>query len=274
MGRALIMSDVIASAGTSEAARALFWEVFFFSRGRGVSLQVHFPWLENDQEVTCLEIRDPSNLESAIAALIIRAIELPNGEPVGLIGLVCVHEEWRGAGLSVELMSAAMDHAMHNGLSALVLWTQKPGIYERHGFRFDEQESTGSIYLTNKCAVDIEYVTSDWPGSDTHDRERGLPPFALYGQRIKSEGAELILLGGADRVTLAEWQGEDSQVASLIQVVMAEPWIINVCAQSTLMAELTKRGFKVDLVPGAVRMIKWLTNRPSTVHPIKLIDRI
>lgn len=268
------MSDVIARAGASEAARALFWDVFFSSRGRGVSLQVHFPWLENDREVTCLEIRDPSNLESAIAALIIRVIELPTGESVGLIGLVCVHEEWRGAGLSVELMSAAMDHAMHNGLSALVLWTQKPGIYDRHGFRFDEQDSIGSIYLPSECAENIEYVTSDWPGSDKHDRERGLPPFALHGKRIKSECAELILLGGANRVTLAEWQGEDSQVASLIQAVIAAPWVINVCAQSTLVAELTKRGFRVDLVPGAVRMIKWLTSRPLKVHPIKLIDRI
>ena len=171
-------------------------------------------------------------------------------------------------------MSAAMDHAMHNGLSALVLWTQKPGIYDRHGFRFDERDSIGSIYLPSECAENIEYVTSDWPGSDKHDRERGLPPFALHGKRIKSECAELILLGGANRVTLAEWQGEDSQVASLIQAVIAEPWVINVCAQSTLVAELTKRGFRVDLVPGAVRMIKWLTSRPLKVHPIKLIDRI
>ena len=268
------MTDVVACTGTSKASRALFWDVFFSSRGRGVSLQVHFPWLENDREVTCLEIRDPSNLESAIAALIIRVIELPTGESVGLIGLVCVHEEWRGAGLSVELMSAAMDHAMHNGLSALVLWTQKPGIYDRHGFRFDERDSIGSIYLPSECAENIEYVTSDWPGSDTHDRERGLPPFALYGRRIKSECAELILLGGENRVTLAEWRGADPQVASLIQAVIAEPWVINVCAQSTLVAELTKRGFRVDLVPGAVRMIKWLTSRPLKVHPIKLIDRI
>jgi N-acetylglutamate synthase-like GNAT family acetyltransferase len=268
------MSDVLKFAGASEAARALFWDVFFSSRGRGVSLQAHFPWLEDTSEVTCLEIRDPANFERSIAALIIRTIRLPSTESVGLIGLVCVESTWRGRGLSVELMSNAIDHAKHVGLPALVLWTLNPGIYEQHGFCIDDQDLTGNISRPQARAVSIEYVRDIWPGSANHDHKRGLPPFASSGQRLKSDRAELILVGSESRVTLAEWSGTDSDVVDLIETVILEPWILNIRAHDALIAELTKREFKVDVVPGALRMIKRLSDNFLALPPIKLIDRI
>lgn len=264
------MSDVLASAGASRAARELFWDVFFSSRGRGVSLHAHFPWLEDSLKVTCLEIRDPIRPDKAVAALVIRTMD----ESIGLIGLVCVDEAWRGGGLSAQLMSNASRHAEQAGLRALILWTQTPSVYDRHGFSVDEQDLTGHIISPSGRACIVECVREAWPAPGNHSDKRGLPPFASSGQRITGAGAELILVRSASLMTLVEWQGATAAVADLIESTISDTWMLNVCANDPLIAELNKRRFKVDLVPGAIRMIKWLRDGPLTLPPIKLIDRI
>lgn len=268
------MFDVLVSAGATRAACELFWDVFFSSRGRGVSLRAHFPWLEDSLKVTCLEIRDPARPDKAVAALVIRAIDLPSEESIGLIGLVCVEEAWRGGGLSAQLISNASCHAEQAGLRALILWTQTPGVYDRHGFSVDEQDLTGRIISPPGRACIVECVREAWPAPGDYSDKRGLPPFASSGQRITGEGAELILVKSASLMTLVEWRGATAAVADLIESTISDTWILNVCASDPLIAELNKRRFKVDLVPGATRMIKWLRGGPLTLPPIKLIDRI
>ena len=268
------MSEVLASAGASRPARELFWEVFFSSRGRGVSLHAHFPWLEDGFGVTCLEIRDPIRADKAVAALVIRAMSLPSGESIGLIGLVCVEEAWRGRGLSAQLISTASSYAEQAGLRALILWTQTPGVYDRHGFCVDEQDLTGRISSLPGRACIVECVREAWPAPGNRSDKQGLPPFASSGQRITGSGAELILVSSASLTTLAEWQGATVAVADLIESTISGTWMLNICANDPLIAELNNRRFKVDLVPGAIRMIKCLRDGPLALPPIKLIDRI
>ncbi|MGC7532638.1 hypothetical protein ACPWML_26830, partial [Pandoraea pneumonica] len=80
--------------GVPPAARALIWKVFFSSRGRGVDLPTHYPWIGDSTRVTSILIsKDGSNDKRVTAAtLVIKEETLPDVGTVGLVGLVCVDD--------------------------------------------------------------------------------------------------------------------------------------------------------------------------------------
>lgn len=53
---------------------------------------------------------------------------------VGLIGNVATHPDWRNRGLMTKLLAEVSARAVAEGLSALILWSELTGLYERLGF--------------------------------------------------------------------------------------------------------------------------------------------
>lgn len=120
--------------GVPPAAKALIWEVFFRSRGRGIDLSVHYPWIDQRDRVTSILISPDHGNEqaTAAAALVIKEASLVAGRKIGLVGLVCVDEAFRGSGLGHKLVSAATEVARDKSFDTLVLWTGKPNVYVKH----------------------------------------------------------------------------------------------------------------------------------------------
>lgn len=269
--------DVSVVSGVPEPARALLWEVFFTSRNRGVTLSVHFPWINDELNTFCAFVTEPGTAGTGpvVAALVIRRTRIA-GHEVGMIGLVAVVEHRRGLGLSSRLMHAAIEFSRSIGLDALVLWTQKPGVYTRQGFVVDGQDSFGRVRrLADEASAPGQVSMIPWPDICGPGGDQGLPAFASHGQRVMGDNAQLVILHAAGGVTLASWQGEDTHVAELLLSVMPECWAINVKSSDGLVTVLREKGFDVELSPGAVRMTRLLTTDATLQIPdIEFLDRI
>jgi len=269
---------VVVTTGVPAPTSELLWEVFFTSRGRGVSLPVHFPWMKNSENVFCLSMqaKDAAQEEKVIAALVVKVVNVSIERRVGLIGLVCVAEDWRGQGLSSQLMLEVTQFAKNMQLEALVLWTNKPNVYTSHNFVVDGQESFGYVQNREGRRAAVAFSSEAWPDSVAIDNQQGLPAFAVDGRLISTKSAKIVVLDSKDgNVTLMKWDGEKELVADLLECALPARWAINTLADEPLVEELRSRGFEVDLTPSTVRMVKNLqTTNMQVLKFIEFFDRV
>ena len=260
--------DDVAPAGFA----SLCWRIFFESRGRGVSLQAHFPWLTVPGQAFFVTLRSG---QEVLAGCAIRLIADRTGKwRAGAIGLVCVDPGQRGKGHSTRVLERAKEHADRTGLVDLLLWTNHPGLYERHGFRSDDNALFGTISAPAGAASStLDLGKHAWP--DPGD-ERGLPPFASHGVRWRSRSASAIVLQGADGGILAEWTGTDDDVADLLAHVVRAPHHLNALAGDSLPGLLVERGWDVRLAPARLRMIRPARgDAPACrAYDLRVLDRI
>jgi GNAT superfamily N-acetyltransferase len=251
---------------------ALCWEVFFQSRGRGVSMRAHFPWLHVPGQAVFVTLRAAGEV---IAGCAMRFIDdRTPGRRGATIGLVCVDAKHRGQGHSSRVLERAIAHADALGLADLVLWTGKPGVYERHGFAPDDDGLYGTVCAPAAVAPTALAATrSAWPGDADL---RGLPPFAATGVQWRCGDASAIVLQDAGGAILAEWSGPDAAVADLLAQAMPPAWRINALAEDSLPALLAERGFALDLQPSRLRMRRPAQGAAATPgrYDLRVLDRI
>lgn len=255
-------------AGITPALRALVWDVFFASRGRGISLAAHLPWLDAPTGIHGLSLEDARVPGGAGAALVIRERHLPPSTRAGLIGLVCVHESLRGRGLSTQLLHAAIRHAEAQGLDELVLWTGKPEVYTSAGFEPVDQELFVRASAPARSAAG--------PAAPARRAVAcALPAFATAAWQTVSGEAQLTWLEGPAGVTLAGWQGAPDVVAELLLRALPTTWSVNLPANDPLLPALARCGADCTTQPGAWRMRRRLKpGAGAPLPPIPLLERI
>lgn len=263
----------VAISVTTEAPQGykdLVWDTFFKSRNRGISLETHFPLFANVGAFFVTIARHGD----IVAGLTVKPVRRAAGGIAGLVGLVCVHLDERGLGLSTLALRTAIAHAEWLAMDDLILWTGKPGVYERLGFEVCDTASSGFVVAKAPTIGDpITATRADWPDGQEW---RGLPPFATEAVRWESEGAAMIVLESATGPILAEWTGADDDVLRLIDKVMPDKWRINSLESDGLPAALEKSRWSVKLQPSGLQMIRKLRPREGSADPYKLriLDRI
>lgn len=255
-------------AGITAAVRDLFWHEFFASRGRGISLDVHCPWLADAAGVHGLWLADERAPGGVAAALVIREREISPQTRIGLVGLVCVHEPLRGQGLSAVLLAEALRQARALGLSDLILWTAKPAVYACAGFVEDVREISLSVQ-TPKDPPPLRAAPTRRPLACA------LPAFATHAWAWQADGARLTTLDGPWGVTLADWQGEPDALIALLGHAMPAQWRVNGAPDEPLFADLTRHGFAMQTLAGTWRMRAHTGAGPAIAVPsISLLERI
>lgn len=251
---------------------SLCWRVFFELRARGVSMPAHFPWLTAPGQAFFVIDRSGQDVRAGCA---VRFIADRTGERrAGAIGLVCVDPRHRGQGHATRVLERAVQHADRLGLVDLVLWTSHPGLYERHGFRPDDNALVGTVSAPARASGGWPEVTrSTWPAPGD---ERGLPPFASQGECWRSTAASAIVLQGADGAILAEWTGADDDVADLLARALPATCRMNALASDSLPSVLAARGWTVRLAPAQLRMIRTSDRRVRAprVDNLRVLDRV
>ncbi|WP_165557466.1 GNAT family N-acetyltransferase [Pseudomonas sp. BGI-2] len=269
---------VVVTSGVPAPARELLWEVFFASRGRGVSLPAHFPWIDSTDNVFCISLLDahfPKG-EKVIGALVIKTVDVSMHQQVGFVGLVCVAEDWRGKNQSSRLLLEATKLGQNLHLHALVLWTQKPNVYIGQDFVIDGQDFFGCALRGKKSIITMAFTSEGWPDSTGIQNQQGLPPFSIGGRLISTEHAKVVIVESLDGdVTLVKWIGRKEDVADLVECALPDKWGVNISEGDALVEELRKRQFKIDLMPAAVRMVKNLKKPSITLlNTIEFLDRV
>lgn len=249
---------------------ALAWDIFFASRGRGISQAVNLGWFD-DPQAYFVTVRDG---QQVVAGLGVRPVKCRGGEYVaGIVGLVCVHAAQRSRGHAQTALLAAISEAARLGIHDLILWTGQPAVYQRLGFMLQDGECSGWVSGDVKAEASSPPVHSDWPEPGSF---RGLPAFALRGHRWSAPDATAVVIEDAAGPMLCEWHGSDDAVAQLLGHVMPARWRLHALAGDSLPGMLTAKGWTVDLAPSPLRMVKPLRAKqgPADPYRLRLLDRI
>lgn len=247
------------------------WAEFFVSRNRGVSIETNLGWLRN-MTGFYTGLRRHGRL---IAGLVLRHLQDPISlRQAGVIGLVWVDCQERGQGYSRNVLEHTIAEARRRGVNDLLLWTNKPAVYEKVGFKGADNALHGRV-TARPLAPELgqELSREVWPGRGS---ARGLPAFASSGTRWLGAAATVTTLETAAGAVLAEWTGSDADVARLLDTCMPRVWSLNALTGDTLPATLAASGSRVDVAPLQLRMVLPLgPERPEIdAYRLRLLDRI
>lgn len=264
-------------SGIPKSSQALMWAIFFQSRSRGVSLACHFPWINDNENVYCITIEDSigSNTNKTVATLALKHAKTMDGQSYGMLGLVCVHEKFRRNGLTSLMIERAIQMAVDLNWTALVLWTQKPKVYEGHGFVIDGQELFANV-LNKSASITIEKFNSRFTLQDNNLLSlKGLPSFATGLELLESDCATALLLKMESGFSVAEWSGDKNQVVDLLTKFMPKYWGINFIHGDELIEALMKKGLELKLESTSTRMVRKLVHEGDyDFGRIRILDRI
>jgi len=240
----------------SVEARQLIWSEFFESRKRGVALITHFPWIDDKKEkIACLTIEAKNKKESLVGVLVMLTRNFKDIGDVGFIGMVCVNANFRGLGLSSEMLECIKSYASQEKLSKLVLWTSQPKIYEKTGFVVDSEDIYANICNSSLNSVNKLYAKQDLLIKTEQYSEHGVPAFAEEVLRVANRKAILIVCKKKENTTLVKWTGDNSDVVSLASEILLSSWRIVAENGDLIIKELISRGFTINLMQGAKRMV-------------------
>lgn len=257
-----------------EDARALIWDEFYVSRGRGRSLDFHSPWIDGGEDVWCVLVREDRD-GRLIGTLVVKMAPGDAKLRCGMIGYVCVAPERRGLGVGHLMLDLAVRRAGDMGYDALLLWTGMPDVYRGHGFAaLDTDIFDRYPPLHPKIPSATGFVReTEWPLFD--EKLRGPPAFAKRARRMESDRAHIIVLDTASGPAVAEWAGDMAGVLTLIATVCPNDWWLNALRGDDLPAELTRQGIcPLDRRPSAMMARIFAGTVLATIPGVRVLDRI
>jgi GNAT superfamily N-acetyltransferase len=259
---------MLLQTNVSPGAASLIWKEFFASRGRGIDWETHLPWAQIGGSgcagVLCASVVGGF---TTVAALLIR--NLP-GTATAMIGCVCVDPSFRGYGLSGDLIELAAGTLPGAGVAQLVLWTTKPGVYERAGFVVAAQERGVSLELP-PMRSDVAVRLAPWPTKAMNPEFKiGLPPYATAGWSATTTSAHLVFVDTPKGPALLDYEGANEAVLKAMAVARPGTWSVTIGSDIPLLREAISRGFcRVD-DPGPITMHRALIANaapPASVPP-------
>lgn len=259
----------------SESLCAIFWDVFFASKGRGLTFNRHFPWTRGSTEnITYLQAVDEGEI---CGGLLIREVDLSIGDKVvkvGLIGLVCVVEHRRGEGIAGQLVSNAILLSRQRKVDYLTLWTSQHHVYSKHGFVQHDDWLFGNAIVNENVLRRSDTASEDI--QEAKSEELAIPPFATEIKVFRHVNASITVLYNGSQVTLADYEGEVETACDLILKMLPSSWRVNIRAGDPLIATLRRRNVVLELELTNLQM--WLCIASPEVDfrnlNIKMLDRI
>lgn len=265
--------------------RHLAWDTFFASRGRGLSLDAHFPWL-SDASDPALAITAVIG-GAAAAMLIVRPGRVSVEETchqIATIGLVCTDPAWRGRGLASRLISAALDAAKDTAETAL-LWTRQAAFYEPMGFETADHAVMGLAQIVandSMAPTRHDLNESEFSESPIFAGRRGIPTFVeRVGVHASSDSDASVAIGESnhgDAPILLDWQGDPAHVLDVIGGLGSETIRWNGYENDPLITLAMARGHRFSLQPARLAMWHRLSDDAPSLDalsrvPISILDR-
>lgn len=268
--------DTIVSDWIPPDSIRLTWKIFFASRNRGISPEFHFPWIHDKNNLYCVRIiLDNGSDRVTAASLILRHRLTDSGRKLGLVGLVCVAENFRGMGLSTRLLQQTIELAKTQKLTHLVLWTSKPDVYKKLDFESDCTDMFGEVIRCGSPSTEFKLSKNSVATHIFATVLKGAPAFAKEVVRYSTlHGASISICKSSSTETLVGYNGPMEQVIELIDHVMPNTWSLNVPEHASIIEALSHNGYDTNLKPSAVRMTLALDECDHLPDTIPFLDRI
>lgn len=267
------------SEAPTDSLKKLFWDVFFESKNRGISLERHFPWLENGSETAIFFEIVISSV--TVAGLVLRHKKYQvHGEPIniGMIGLVCVAPEHRGVGISYKLLAKAIDYSKNNNYDYLTLWTSQHHIYSKHKFYVADPWLYGWV-KTDSFVKKLVYDNVINKKLIIENTLSPIPPFATGLYEYSLNNSSFSFLKDKDGEIVIDYIGDVVELGLLMIHALPERWRLNAAKNDPLIAVLVNYGAMVKVSPVNLQM--WLNLRNSNQSDlvinsviIPILDRI
>ena len=251
----------------SSNLKDLFWNVFFKSKNRGISLERHFPWIDNSlNDVIFFEAKVSS---VTVGGLVLRRTKLNISEKecqIGMIGLVCVSATNRGVGIATELLTKTIDFSKGKNYDYLTLWTNQHRIYSKLNFCISDPWHYGWIQ-TEKCVEYSKCNEIHVSKSVTEIKSSPLPPFATGIYKHSIGDISFILIKDGDGDIIVSHEGNIEYLALFMIHSLPQRWRLNAVKNDPLISALKKQGASVKLSPVNLQM--WLNfNDENNLHSI------
>jgi GNAT superfamily N-acetyltransferase len=263
--------QITISETPSADLKNLFWNIFFISKNRGISLKRHFPWLENR---SCDVVFFEATVSSvAIGGLVLRKKKylIEDKEiKIGMIGLVCVASENRGVGVAAALLTKTIAYADSQSYDFLTLWTSQHHIYATKQFYVTDPWLYGWIH-TDKCAKRLDNYKYLDKKTISEIKLAPLPPFATAAFEYSSGSLSFTLLKDKDGDIVVEYKGNVADLGLFMIQTLPERWRLNVVKNDPLISVLINYAADVKLT--AVDLQMWLDLREPH-QQASIIERI
>ncbi|OWK27839.1 GNAT family N-acetyltransferase [Sphingomonas dokdonensis] len=186
--------------------RDLAWQVFFASRGRGVSLDAHFPWIGGggrDDRSWLMEV------DGRPAAMLCVRRGIVADVHFSAIGLVCTAPDFERRGFATRLLKTALDAIGED--APVLLWTSQHAFYARLGFELIDPTLVAACVFPPEIAVDRHgtcWQRYDWTARDRvspcFGGQRGVPTFVTSVERwsLIDDPAEFLVLSPGDKAPI------------------------------------------------------------------------
>ncbi len=256
---------LILQSGVSGSAERLIWNEFFTSRGRGIDWATHLPWAVEGTALCAHAIV----VDATVAALLLRRVP---GTTTAMIGYVCVDPAFRGHGLSSRLIELTCEPLRRTGFDHLLLWTGKPAVYERVGFRTVAREDRWTLRPRSDLATATMSLLP-WPGSDGVDTP-GLPPFASAAWQASSDDARIVFADTPMGATLLDHAGAPDAVMRIMAATRTGDWSATLPSGHPLAGRAQEREWCRKEAPGPLTMYRALTAAAEPPAPVPPAYRI
>ncbi|MFT0545095.1 GNAT family N-acetyltransferase [Allopusillimonas ginsengisoli] len=254
----------------------LAWDTFFVKKDRGLTLESHFPWIcNNDTNVWYVMLWEEGRLIGGLSVKTFAFDGPALSIVVAAVGLVCIHEAYRGQGLSNLLLKRLVQEAKCRGIDALTLWTQISALYQDHGFRLADDWMYGWVELDTgpEQKGNVDVVKTALPA------DVGIPPFATSGRIYTSDSSSLTIVCDAEGEIVVACQGPDFEVINLMRSTLPQRWRINLRKSDSLYPRLEAVAKHMQLAEANLQLWRTcntalqLQNLPQ-VASFKVLQRI
>ncbi|WP_049856337.1 GNAT family N-acetyltransferase [Trabulsiella odontotermitis] len=254
-----MVSIEVSKNAASQQYLQIVWDTFFKQKSRGVSLQAHFPWLYNSSNnFFTLEIKR----SGITAGGLVLAEKIFGNLKIGLVGLVCIDDKYRGQGLFGKIMHELNHVSVSEGFSALYLWSSQQYLYKKYGFEsFDD-----NLLAEVKLKTDIKLTCSERKKQIIERPDLPIPPFADAVYQFDSNNVSILYCTNSNNKFVISFKGAIKDVVLQFGFFCKNTFYINL--KNTDKDKITKamEFAYIDIAQQNIQMIKFFE--------VKKIDQI
>ena len=183
----------------------LCYQTFFKDPSRVKDLSFYFPWIvESQSEKYFFECFIAGRLAAGLLLKIEKVVNLK----IAKIGLVTVAPEYRGLGISSDLLERAKMFCNRKGIDVIALWTSKSKVYSKVGFEISRDLQNFEIQnLNNSITAGRDIGVFE---SDSKINQIGFLNIKQYSYK----SADVVLGVSKLEHYMLDWKGEPDDIIS------------------------------------------------------------
>lgn len=240
---------------------SLVWKVFFSEKGRGLSIEQHFPFIFSSSKNLFFEVYNNSTFVGGLAV----AFDNCDGKEVAKIGLICIDSSFRGQGHFKKLLCFTLTELNTRAIDSIVLWTKQHELYFPFGFVISDPYLFGRVVAPCRLEDELQYTVEQ-------ENIVPVPTFSTFCVVHTYGKSKVYTSDFSNQITILGWDGDVLEVELIIRAISKGGCLINICYNDPLIHVFKAKGYQIELNRSNLQM--QLKTKLSPDLNINVLDRI